>query len=235
MELSAYLLPAAGLHGVYKNYFIIRDLRFSERWSCSRLDVGCLASDVSKYSSATSIFWVEEFQIGYGRITILPNVCNYLPNVAANIPTTRSLCPPSACKQPAVGTKPISNRHVAISNSRITNERTEYGKVSRVTCHHVLWQPDPEPSHVPLDHTARSLIMHRGHQLSAGCIHHFVIKQGRTLPWRLRFRRLITCTDFLVLRHRQCMQNVTFRRFKVTIVAVERQLVLHILSVCLQP
>jgi hypothetical protein len=31
------------------------------------------------------------------------------------------------------------------------------------------------------------------------------------------------------------MQNVTFSRVNVTIVAVEKQLVLHILSVCLQP
>ena len=35
------------------------------------------------------------------------------------------------------------------------------------------------------------------------------------------------------IQDRQCTYNVTLRRFRATIVAVEKQYVLHILSVCL--
>jgi hypothetical protein len=137
VELSAYLLLATGLHGVYKNNFIIRDLRFSGKCSCSRLDVGCLAADVSKYHSTTSIFRVKEFQIAYGRITIVANVCNYLPNVAANTPTTRNLCPqvPAHSQHWAQSQLATDTPLYPAAVSRMTGQCTARCHVSRaITC-----------------------------------------------------------------------------------------------------
>jgi hypothetical protein len=114
-----------------------------------------------------------------------------------------------ACQQPAVGKKPISN-------SRITNERTVHGKVSRaITCCDSLIQKLPTCHQITL----------QGHSLCAEVIR---CPQGahiRLAPplWTFNY----TCR-FLVPRHNfqqdgQCMQKVTFWRVNVISVAVGKQ------------
>ena len=168
--------PPLAFNGVHKNYFIIRGFRFSERWNC-RLDAGWLAADVLKCHSTKSIFWEKEFQLGYGRITIIPTVCNYLPNVTANIPTTRSLC-----TQVPVNSQQWAKSQLATAVSRMSGQCTARCHVpSRAVTAWSRSFPRAIRSHCKVTHYAP--------RSSA-------VLRARTFAWRLRFGRSITRADF---------------------------------------
>jgi len=64
---------------------------------------------------------------------------------------------------------------------------------------------------------------------------HTAVKTKEILRRSHEFSRNILRTYGLIKQDQQCACNVTLRRVRATIVAVEKQYVLYILSVCLEP